>query len=122
MVKAITEYVQVPWEHMGRALASALGIREVLPLKVSTERIGARVSQRCECVCVCVCCSEDVHTRKTSISTMRQRNCQSPHHRVLSSKVIRSEALFRKLPLTIVRKRIERKVIWRLLNSVTSNR
>ena len=55
MVKAITEYAQVPWEHMGRALASALGIREVLPLKVSTERIGARVSQRCECVCVCVC-------------------------------------------------------------------
>ena len=54
MVKAITEYAQVPWEHMGRALASALGIREVLPLKVSTERIGARVSQRCECVCVCV--------------------------------------------------------------------
>ena len=73
-------------------------------------------------VCVCVCCSEDVHMRKTSISTMRQRNCQSPHHRVLSRKMIRSEALFRKLPLTIVRKRIERKVIWRLLNSVTSNR
>lgn len=41
------------------------------------------------------------------------------HHRVLSRKVVRSEELFRKLPLTIVRKRDERKASGRLLHSVT---
>ena len=121
MVKAITEYVQVPWEHMGRALASALGIREVLPLKVSTERIGARVSQRCECVCVCVC----VLQRGCAYEENEHQHNEAEKLPVSSPqgfKQQRSEALFRKLPLTIVRKRIERKVIWRLLNSVTSNR
>ena len=55
MVKAITEYTQVPWEHRK---GTSLGIREVLPLTVRTERIGARVSRGmsvCVCVCVCVC-------------------------------------------------------------------
>ena len=109
---------------MGRALASALGIREVLPLKVSTERTGVR--QRCEGVCVCV--SVCVLQRGCAYEEYKHQHNEaeklpvSPHHRVLSRKVIRSEALFRKLPLTRVRKRIERKVIWRLLNSVASNR
>lgn len=42
-----------------------------------------------------------------------------PHHRVLSRKAMRSEALFRQLPLTTVRRRDERKAGRRLLRSVT---
>ena len=78
--------------------------------------------------CVCVSVSVCVLQRGCAYEEYKHQHNEaeklpvSPHHRVSSRKVIRSEALFRKLPLTRVRKRIERKVIWRLLNSVASNR
>lgn len=118
VIKAIMGYAQVPWEHVERAPASVLGIRGVLSLKVSSEGTRARVSQRCEWVCVCVlqggCGYEENKHQHSEVEKLPV----PPHYRVLSRKVTKSGALFGKLPLTIVRRRDERKASWRLLHSV----
>ena len=71
------------------------------------------------CVCVCVlqggCGYEENKHQHSEVEKLPV----PPHYRVLSRKVIKSGALFRKLPLTRVRRRDERKASWRLLHSVT---
>lgn len=53
-IKTRMVYVQVTWEHLGRAPTLALG-SEKLPLKVSSKGTGARINLRAHargCVCV----------------------------------------------------------------------
>ena len=97
-----------------------MGIREVLPLKVGSERTRVGVSQRCECVCVCVCVCVLQGDEENKHKHREVEKFPVPSHcRVLSRKAIWSEALFRKLPLTTVARRDEREASGRLLHSVT---